>query len=204
MEIKQIVSDNGFDQNTYLVSTQNCSILIDCGCSLSALKRVILPQSKIDAIFLTHTHFDHIWGLKEIIKQYNCPVYVSKYCSDFIFDKLKNASTFFMNFIPPNQEEITFVELENKKEVIIGDIAITPIFTPGHSKCSVCYLIEDNLFCGDTALYGSTGRTDLWSGDDYQLETSLTKIKALDFKLAYSGHGNPMTKEQIQAISFEI
>ena len=71
------------------------------------------------------------------------------------------------------------------------------INTPGHSIGSVCILIENFLFSGDTLFYGSIGRTDLPTGNQVEIEQSLKKIKNLDENIiVYPGHGPSTTIKQ--------
>ena len=76
-------------------------------------------------------------------------------------------------------------------EFKIGDILVKCIKTPGHTSCSTCYLIEDNLFSGDTIFLRTTGRWDLPTGDFGVLGNSIKdKIYTLDENLTvYPGHG---------------
>ena len=71
---------------------------------------------------------------------------------------------------------------------------IKVIHTPGHTEGGVCYLIEDNLFSGDTLFRGSVGRTDLFGGNFSKLSDSIkNKLFKLDNDIkVFPGHG-PMT-----------
>jgi glyoxylase-like metal-dependent hydrolase (beta-lactamase superfamily II) len=63
----------------------------------------------------------------------------------------------------------------------VGDLRVQAMHTPGHTKDSMCLLVEDRLFTGDTLLFGGTGRTDLPTGDPYALYDSLFgKIASLE------------------------
>ena len=195
MEILRVISNNTLRQNTYLITTKNTAILIDCGAPLSSIAKEYqyhhegrkLPN--IDAIFLTHTHFDHELYLGELDRAYKPDIFVRAGCKDYVHDPMYNVSNLYdlnLTFKPTNVVELT-AELPIK----IKDLIITPIFTPGHSKCSITYVIGDCVFTGDTLFSGGIGRTDFIGGDDNELNYSIQKIKSIKHSLYYPGHGIP-------------
>jgi glyoxylase-like metal-dependent hydrolase (beta-lactamase superfamily II) len=75
-----------------------------------------------------------------------------------------------------------------------GSLSFTVMETPGHSKGSVCYRIDDILFSGDTLFQGSCGRTDGYGGSGKEMLASLARIRKIDNNLTiYPGHGEPTT-----------
>ena len=62
---------------------------------------------------------------------------------------------------------------------------------------SVCLLIQKNLFCGDLVLGGTTGRCDLYDSSYFEMEKSLEKLKSIDFEIAYPGHYDTLTKDEV-------
>ena len=82
--------------------------------------------------------------------------------------------------------------------ISFGDLKVTVIATPGHTKGSVCFLFDEGgekaLFTGDTVFAGSVGRTDFPGGSFKELSESVNKVKELDPELAiYPGHGPEST-----------
>ena len=69
--------------------------------------------------------------------------------------------------------------------------------TPGHSADSVCILFEDKLFTGDTIFSDCIGRIDLKDSSKDKMIESLEKIKEIDFSVAYPGHYESATKQEI-------
>lgn len=204
MDIITIKSENGFDQNSYLVYDENNMVLIDCGFNCKRFENILdevnLKDRNLDAVILTHTHFDHTFSITELVKNHNCKIYLHKNCIDFLFDKIKNASCYFCDFEPTPLNNSYFVEVEDHQNLSFGNLEFEIFFTPGHSICSICILLKDILFCGDTVLLGSVGRTDLFGGTDEQLYFSLKKLEKINFKTAHPGHGEKMSKEMVLGI----
>ena len=80
--------------------------------------------------------------------------------------------------------------------VKVGDLEFTVLETPGHTAGSVCYLIGNNIFSGDTLFQGSCGRTDLPTGNWGEIIASLKRLRNLpgDYNV-YPGHGPSTTLE---------
>lgn len=205
MKINQIKSKflgGSFDQNSYVVSNEKSAILIDAGCELDDLLKIV-GEKQVLAILITHLHFDHIWNLEEILSYFKCDAYIVSEYDDFLTNPLKNVSSSFgINKVFNVESLLIKYYSENMN---IGDFKIQIYNTPGHSKDSVCIKIDDNLFTGDTIFSGAVGRTDLFCGDENELIKSLKKIKDIDFKNVFPGHGRALTKQDIlQTIYYEI
>ena len=148
------------------------------------------------AVYLTHGHFDHIFGLGEIRKAFpEIPVYAGK--EDLIFFEngyektLELLSSFDPLFLSRYAEPVIKEMPENVKAYGREASPFTVIPTPGHTPGSVSLYSETEsiLFSGDTLFAGSVGRTDL-SGDSAALLQSLKKLKALPENTAvFPGHG---------------
>ena len=194
MKVIKIVAKNELSQNTYLVQDKNTTILIDCGCSIAEVEKEYVKRTnglnlpKIDAIFLTHTHFDHTLFLKEFEMRFEMPIFVKKGCANLISSPEFNESGRFASS-PLTYAPANVVEMEDNQPISIKNITILPIFTPGHSICSTCFLVDDLLFSGDTLFYLAVGRTDLNGSNSDDLEKSLDLLHSLPFSLCYPGHG---------------
>lgn len=195
--------------NAYLlVSEENTSgILIDAGCSISALNRVVEKHADgIAAVFLTHGHFDHLICLEKIIEQYNPKVYIHEQEASMIKDASENMSDKFM------RKSISLgdadVLLKDDDEIKIHGISIKVIHTPGHSMGSCVFMVEGNAFTGDTLFKGSIGRFDFPHSDFELLLNSLNTIKKILPKdtIIYPGHGKhtTMAEEMINNIHLQF
>lgn len=95
-----------------------------------------------------------------------------------------------------NQYKCKIYDINNLKEGInkIKNFSIEVIYTPGHTKDSISFLINYNLFCGDFIFKSSIGRTDLPSGDYKEMQSSIKKIlKYNNDIIIYPGHGDKTT-----------
>ena len=184
---------NMFDQNTYVVSNKKEAIIVDAGAELEDVLKVT-ENKKVLAVLMTHLHFDHIWNLDKYLEQFSCPVYiVSGHEKKFENGELNCSNIVRINLTKNiKKEQIKYYENHLK----IGSFNIDVFFTPGHSADSVCLLIGDTLFSGDTVFADGIGRTDLYDSSNNQMADSLEKIKAINYKNLCSGHYEKSTKEK--------
>ena len=98
---------------------------------------------KLVKVIDTHIHADHITGLNELSKIYNC----SKIMGE------------------QSKSEVIDVRVKNEDKIKIENIELNVIYTPGHTDCSYSFLMNDRVFTGDTLLINGTGRTDFQNGD---------------------------------------
>ncbi len=129
----------------------------------------------LDAILLTHTHFDHVGAVAPVARATGAPVY----CPEIEVPVLADI----MRFVP--WEGFGPYESYDADETVAGgerlDLAgfeIDVIFTPGHSPGHVTYSIADEqaIFSGDVLFQGSVGRTDLPGGDWPTLAASIQSL----------------------------
>ena len=136
---------------------------------------------QVEAVLLTHGHFDHAGSVKKLVTKFSCPVYMHK--TDYeMQDKM---------LYPLAGKKLHKLEfLEDGDTLSLAGLEIGVLHTPGHTPGSVCFRIEDCLITGDTLFAGSVGRTDLPGGDWETLCLSLGKLCQMDNKLKiYPGHG---------------
>ena len=186
MEIKKIVS-RGIDENCYLLINGRDAVLIDPGDD--TIK--ILSECEgynVKYILLTHCHFDHTYSLFELKGQKT--VLGS-------FNIMGNITDPKITYLPIQIKTDGIIDgyFKDGEEKNLCGIKIKCIYTPGHTDCSCCYLIENCLFSGDTLFFGSIGRWDLKTGNFKELENSVrNKIYKLpDETKVYPGHGDATT-----------
>jgi glyoxylase-like metal-dependent hydrolase (beta-lactamase superfamily II) len=183
------------DSNSFVIYTKanNSCIVIDpgtedCDTLIEFIKRMSLHP---EYIFLTHEHFDHIWGVNKIKDTYNCKIVCSKDCSDRIIDSKKNMSLFYnqIGFVT-YPADISIKDTNFHLEW--NEIKIEFISTKGHSDASICILIDNNLFTGDTIIKNSKTVVKLPGGSKSKLIESISILnnKFLGKRiLIQSGHG---------------
>lgn len=181
-----------FQVNCYLISTDKSAIVIDPGFNSSYVEDFLLKNAdKERMILLTHAHFDHIGGALQLKEKTGVKIAIGRIDEPSLSDENYNLSTLFNAYIKPFNADILLDDGEITK---IGDITLKTIHTPGHTKGSVGYLIENNLFSGDTLFNLSVGRTDFPGGNTKQLLNSVKKLFALDDNTkVFSGHGATTT-----------
>lgn len=179
--------------NCYLLSKGGHGLIIDPSGKVEELSTTItLRGLVIDAILLTHGHFDHIMAvndLSDIIP--NVPLLIGEEDFPLLSDPIKNLSG-PLNISCRNAD--TLLKGDEVLRYLSYDIKV--LSTPGHSPGSVSYYIakEKKIFSGDVLFKGSVGRTDLMLGDSKTLTKTLKeKILTLPKETqVFPGHG-PIT-----------
>lgn len=201
MEI-YIVPDSGryFACNTYIVAKNGQGIVIDAGMDYSEISAYAKSKNiTLRACFLTHAHFDHIRGAKQMQND-KITVYVSKKDAPKTNDDSLNCGSVFGEPVEPFVADCL---LEDGQVVNQIGLNVKVVLTSGHTCGSVCYFISDEnayingeschndiIFTGDTLFYQGYGRVDLPTGDWGQLKGSLKRLMNLEKKyLALCGHG---------------
>ena len=83
---------NVFDQNTYIVKSGDSAVIIDAGAEIEEVKSQ-LGESKVEAILMTHLHFDHFWNLEKYIEKFGCSVFICEGMEEKFVTPLLNGST---------------------------------------------------------------------------------------------------------------
>ena len=131
----------------------------------------------LEAILLTHGHFDHVGAVKELASETGCDVYLHP--DDLAMPPMMTAGPLYYTK--------TYTEGTQLK---LAGLDITVLHTPGHTPGSVCLLIGDTLITGDTLFAGSCGRTDLPGGDCATIRASLNRLAGIEANLwVLPGHG---------------
>jgi glyoxylase-like metal-dependent hydrolase (beta-lactamase superfamily II)/rhodanese-related sulfurtransferase len=114
---------------------------------------------RIRYVIDTHTHADHFSATKELARRLEVPVVMHRASPAPFVD----------------------MRIDDGELLMVGRLRLTALYTPGHTRDSICLQVEDRLFTGDTLLLGGTGRTDLPSGDPDALYDSLfNRVLKLD------------------------
>ena len=183
-----------YDSNVYLILGKNPTI-IDCGTGLHSqyvtdkIKEFINPEI-VNQIILTHEHYDHCGGVREIYNftNGNARIFAHTYASN----KIEKGDSDFARMLGGEMPKMHVdIKLEEDDNILIGDENFTVLNTPGHTPGCICLYSKysKTIFSGDTVFsYGSFGRYDLPGGDVNKLKQSIERIAKLDVINLYPGH----------------
>ena len=173
-----------YQTNCYILwegDSQNC-VVIDPGYTPELILRQMEKLGKKpEAILLTHGHFDHVGGVRQLAEATGCRVYL---CPEEI------SQPEHMTAGP-----LYYTHTYGEGDVLsLAGMQIRVMHTPGHTPGSVCLVWEDAIFSGDTLFAGSCGRTDFPGGSWETIRLSLERLATLDKDYTvYPGHGESTT-----------
>ena len=169
-----------YQTNCYIIHEENsktCCVLDPGGEAKKVLELLENRGLTLEAILLTHGHFDHVGAVKELHEATGCKVYL---CTEDLSMPAKFTAGEL--FYTDSYGEGTQLDL--------AGLHIRVLHTPGHTPGSVCLTAENSMFCGDTLFAGSCGRTDLPGGNQQTIFASLLRLAALEADYTcYPGHG---------------
>ncbi len=166
-------------ENCFIVRRKDAptAVIVDPGDEAPKLLGALdsLGIETVEAILITHTHFDHVGAVAPVAEATNAPVYVP--------ELEKKVLANIMDYVPwpgfgPFDSYDADHTVAGGETLELGGFTIDVIFTPGHSPGNVTYAIaeEGALFSGDVLFQGSVGRVDLPGGD---WPTLLSSIETL-------------------------
>lgn len=176
--------------NCFIVEADDkTAVVIDPGAEAEVIIEELESRGlTLGKILLTHGHFDHTGAAAELKEKYRVPVYISAVDEELLDDKVKSVA-YILPEIPfcPVQAD---VRIKEGDVITQGSLEISVMETPGHTAGSVCFIIDDCMFTGDTLFHRTIGRTDHFSGDTPTEIQSVKRLAALDknYRL-YCGHG---------------
>jgi hydroxyacylglutathione hydrolase len=193
-----------FATNSYIIADkEGIGAIIDPTFdSLKPLSTIAAQHKiKIVAIYLTHSHHDHIADVASLKKMYSCPVFIHELDSPNL---IRPGADGLRLPLPIEGAHPDYLWEENK-EYHCGELAFEVIHTPGHSPGGVCLYFKKEavLISGDTLFKGTIGRLDLPGSSSEDMFASLKKLEKLpeDVKV-YPGHGSSTTiKEEKKWLS---
>ncbi|WP_332456906.1 MBL fold metallo-hydrolase [Petrimonas sp.] len=191
-----------FNSNTYLLYKLEEEVVwvIDPGSNTNQLISWLENNNKkVGGILLTHTHFDHIYGLNDLQQKYpDVNVYASFFAKEGMMSEKLNGSLYkeipFTIKLPEY-----FIVKENDQIPLWDNIFVKVIETPGHDRDCISFNIDKNLFTGDALIPDVKIFTKLKYGNKYQAEHSIKRIFehfAYD-TIIYPGHGEICTLKYI-------
>ena len=175
--------------NCYILcdETANVCAVIDPGDEPDRIEKAVAQTGcELTAIYLTHGHFDHCTSVAGLLERYpDLPVYIHE-----------------NDVVDGSSRELKFGRLSEKNQryyqegdtLTLGTLTLSVLETPGHSSGSVCLVVNDVIFAGDTLFCMSCGRTDFPDGSYPAILRSLARLARLpgDYKV-YPGHERATT-----------
>jgi len=167
-------------ENCFLVRREGAdrAVIVDPGEEAPRLLAAIDQWGvTLDAILLTHTHFDHVGAVAPVARATGAPVYCPRLERGVLAD--------IMRFVPwpgfgPFESYEADQLVAGGERLSLAGIDFDVVFTPGHSPGHVTYAVADDdgaaLFSGDVLFEGSIGRTDLPGGDHARLLQSIAEL----------------------------
>ena len=184
-------------ENCYLLAdlATKEAVLIDPGDEAPRLLRALDERElTLQAVWLTHAHFDHVGAVAEVLERYPVPLYLHPADAPLLAHASASAARWG---IPLKQPSTDFLPLSDGQTLTLGGLRAHCLFTPGHAPGHIAFYLpeEEVVIAGDALFQGSIGRTDLPGGDHAQLLESIrTKLLTLPPQTkVHPGHGPATT-----------
>lgn len=182
------------ETNSHILHNEKNAVFVDVGGDPAPLFAYLQKHSLIlEAVYMTHLHFDHIFGLSQVLHKHPVPAYVYEQDCYLLNHTLLRPEAYGL---PPLTIDYQFTYI-NPGPLIILDHSVDALHAPGHTIGSLCYYITENksVITGDVLFYQTIGRTDLPGGDYPTLAESIrTQLFTLpDDTIVYPGHGRHTT-----------
>lgn len=186
------ITNTVFTSKTYILSKEGCNKawLMDIGDVEPVFEYLKTKHLVVEGVFLTHAHFDHIYGLVALVNQYpNCTVYVTEYTKQALASDKLNMSRYHGNRINYDKENISVVHEGESMTLFENEPQMVFYETPGHNPGCLTMVLGDNIFTGDAYIPGVEVNTKLPFADKGLAEQSKDIIlKLAKGKKVFSGH----------------
>jgi hydroxyacylglutathione hydrolase len=183
-----------FQENTYLLEDEVSarSVLIDPGAEPERLIAAVEQSgSKLEAIWITHAHLDHIGAVAGILRRWQVPAYLNPLDEPLYRNADRQAQMYGIAFEAPPPPD---AHLSGGETLELGELGFSVLHAPGHSPGHVVFHGHGVAFVGDCLFAGSVGRTDLPGSNGGDLARSLEVLATLEPEtVVYPGHGPATT-----------
>ena len=183
-----------FTSNTYLLTHpvfEQDVYLIDIGNSKAVLN-ALRPHQQVKGVFLTHAHYDHIYGINEILEKFpKCKIYCSEYAHHGLKSEKLNLSFYHDYPVVYKGENVNIVSDNMLFELFLG-CRIRVLETQGHNQGSLSFMMEKGIFTGDSLIPGFPVVTKLKSGNKEDALKSIHRIREVSEPddMLYPGHAS--------------
>lgn len=174
--------------NSYVLISGNEAVIIDSGGDMSEVIDFIKMKNAKPRFFIaTHGHFDHVLGVSQLKTVFpSISFLLNERDLELVRNSRQTAARFGISI-----SEIVLPDsyVREGDKIEFGEDELKILETPGHTMGSICILVKNSLFTGDTLFSGTVGRTDLGGSAEF-LKRSLDRLKSLsDDLIVYPGHG---------------
>ena len=168
--------------NCYILTNGDHCLVIDPGDEADKVLGLLEKQGlTLEAILLTHGHFDHVGAVKTLAAETDCQIYLCQ--EELALPGAMTAGPLFYTDFYKEGDRLT-----------LAGLSFEVLHTPGHTPGSVCLRFDEHLFSGDTLFAGSCGRTDFPGSSPRDMVCSLSRLAKLEDHLrVYPGHGSSTT-----------
>ena len=153
--------------------------LVDCGDVAPILK--FIENKDVIGVLLTHAHFDHIYGLPELLKHFsNCKIYTNESGRETLANAKKNMSFYHESPVTVDDSCITISD----EGALFPNITANVYATPGHHTSCLSFVVDNYLFTGDAFIPGIKVATNLPGAQKENAKESVKKIKSLAINMS--------------------
>lgn len=189
--IKEVVN-SVFTSKTYILYREGLELawLVDIGDTEPVFSFLDEKQLKVAGVFITHGHFDHIYGLTSLVQRFPaCKVFVTEYCKESLASDKLNLSRYHSAPMVFESDNVIIVHDGEKMPLFTEEPLMQFYETPGHNPGCLTMVMGDVLFTGDAYIPGVKVNTQLPHADKKLAQQSLERIIRLaEGKHVYSGH----------------
>jgi hydroxyacylglutathione hydrolase len=192
-----------YTSNIYKITIDKYVWFVDIGNAKPAIQSLKAGECVIGT-FITHSHYDHIHGVNELSLIFpNCKLYASEYAKQGLYSDKLNLSFYHENPIVYHGTNVEIIE-DNCLIPLSKEYSIRCIYTPGHNAGSMCFILDNYLFTGDSYIPQIPVVTKLKSGDKIQNRFSLQRIKSLIYPdtIVCPGHQEMVVGSEINSSHF--
>ena len=171
-----------YQTNCYILAEGDRCLVIDPGDEAEKLLALLQQHSlTVEAVLLTHGHFDHVGAVKTLAAETDCRVFLHE--EELTLPAAMTAGKLYYTDLYKEGDRLT-----------LAGMSFEVLHTPGHTPGSVCLRFDQHLFSGDTLFAGSCGRTDFPGSSPAAMVRSLSRLSKLEDDLkVYPGHGEDTT-----------
>lgn len=179
-----------FHSNSYIVYDEYDAIVVDIGDYVPLKTFLDLHSLSVKALLVTHTHYDHIYGIREFMRDFpGVPVYTSTFGKEAFWLPNRNFSRYHDDVIAIHSDSIRAIGDGDKLTPFTG-CSVSAMATPGHDESCLSYVIGDGLFTGDSYIPGTKVIASFPKSDKAMAHFWYRHLEQMACKhTIYPGHG---------------